>query len=83
MLDTQTIGLLLAALVSLIIGAIFGGGTVIVVYGRAINSVLNSPVIMTSFEQLAQSWPAPTREAVASTGKFLEEVAGVAPGVHG
>lgn len=76
-MDTQTIGIILAALVSVIVGAVLGGGTVAIVYGRAIKSVLESPVIMTSLEKLAESWPAPTREAVASTGKFLEEVAGV------
>lgn len=76
-MDTQTIGIILAALVSVVVGAIVGGGTVMVVYGRAMHNILNSPVLMTSIEQLAKSWPAPTRDAVASTGKFLEEVAGV------
>jgi hypothetical protein len=74
-MDTQTLGILIAALVAAVVGAVVGGGTVLVVYGRAISSVLNSPVLMTSLEQLAKSWPAPTRDAVANTGKFLEEVA--------
>jgi hypothetical protein len=68
-------------LIGILVGAIGAGGTVIVVYGRAIKSILNSPVIMKSFEELARSWPAPVREAVADTGRFLEGVADDAPSV--
>ncbi len=74
-MDPQTIALVAVAIIGAVFGAVAGGGAVFVVYGRAIKSVLESPVIMTSLEKLAASWPAPIREAVASTGRFLEEVA--------
>jgi hypothetical protein len=72
--DQQSLITILVGLLSLTAGAIIGGGTAIVIYGRAVRNVLASPVIMTSLEQLAKSWPAPVRDAVADTGRFLTEV---------
>lgn len=74
-MDQQQLITILAALLSLFAGAVVGGGSVLIIYGRAVKSILASPVIMKSFEELAASWPAPIREAVADTGRFLEEVA--------
>lgn len=74
-MDQQQLITILVGLASLFAGAVVGGGSVLVIYGRAVKSILASPVIMKSFEELAKSWPAPIREAVADTGRFLEEVA--------
>jgi hypothetical protein len=73
-MDQQQLATFFMVFLGLVIGAITGGGTVIVVYGRAMKAILNSPVIIRSLEVAAESWPAPVREAVADTGKLLEEI---------
>lgn len=74
-MDSQQLATFFMVFVGIIVGAIGGGGTVIIVYGRAMKAILNSPVLIRSLEVAAESWPAPVREAARDTGKFLEEVA--------
>lgn len=57
-------------------GAIAGGLGVLVIYDRAIKSVLNSPVIIKSLEGAFASLPANVKVAATDTATLLGEVTG-------
>jgi flagellar motor component MotA len=74
-MDTATVINVVLALVSVIVGAVLGGGTVLVLYGRAVKSILDSPVIIRSLELAAASLPPEAIDAIRNTGRLLEDIA--------
>lgn len=69
----QNVVMLIVAAIGVVLGAFVGGGTAIVVYGRGVASVLNSPVLIRALEGAFDSFPAEAREAANTTGKVLVE----------
>lgn len=71
MLD-QSSASLLTVIVSVILGALVGGGAVLVVMDRAVKGVLNSPLLIQQSQLLAASWPAPVRDFIHDAGTLAE-----------
>ncbi len=73
-MSEQSVIAVVIALVGTIIGALVGGGTVLVLYGRAVKSILDSPVIIRSLELAAASLPPEALSAIRDTGKLLTDI---------
>jgi hypothetical protein len=67
----QQMATIITAIVSVIVGALVGGGAALVVMDRIVKSVLQSPVLIRGLEVAAQSWPAPVKELIHDTGSLL------------
>ncbi len=78
-MDNQSLIALITASVGILIGAILGGGTVLVMYGKVVKSVLESPVILKSLEGAFASLPAEVRTAIHDTGEVLVQATDETP----
>ena len=71
--------LVVTALAAAIAGGITVGGSVLLTVTLVVRFILKSPILITAMENLANSWPAPTREGLHDTGKLLQEIADGVP----
>ena len=71
-MDQQNLAIVLTTLVGVLIGAILGGGSILMIVVRLENNFLNSPLLIQQSQLLAQSWPAPVRQFIHETGTVLE-----------
>lgn len=55
------------------LGAILGGGGLLIGLLILVRSIMSSPVLITALENLASSWPAPTRELIHDVGYIAAE----------
>src|SRR5690242_19642282 len=78
-MSQELINALFLVLASVLGGAVVGGGTVLVVYGMAVHSVLNSPVIIESLHGAFASLPAPLQADVIDTVKLADAVVAAPP----
>ena len=72
-MDNQTLTALIGFL-GVLVGGIIGGTTVLVLYGRAVKSILDSPVIIRSLELAAASLPPEALSAIRDTGRLLTDI---------
>lgn len=63
-----------SVIVYLAIGALIGGSGVLAATLIVVRSILNSPVLISTLENLAKSWPAPVRELAHDFGQLAAEV---------
>jgi hypothetical protein len=63
-----------SVIVYLAIGALIGGSGVLAATLIVVRSVLNSPVLISTLENLAKSWPAPVRELTHDVGQLAAEI---------
>lgn len=73
-MDNQQLATLITAIIGVLAGAILGGGAAIVILGRIVKSVLESPVLLKALEGAFASLPPEYRTAINDTGRLLEEV---------
>lgn len=80
-MDNTQLATIITAIVGVLAGALLGGGAAIVILGRIVKSVLESPVLLKALEGAFASLPSEYREAIKDTGKLLEEIADDVPTV--
>lgn len=80
-MDNTQLATIITAIIGVLAGAILGGGAAIVILGRIVKSVLESPVLLKALEGAFASLPPEYREAIKDTGKLLEEIADDVPTV--
>jgi len=68
-----------SVIVYLALGALIGGSGVLAATLIVVRSVLNSPVLISTLENLAKSWPAPVRELAHDVGQLAAEIADDVP----
>jgi len=68
-LDQQG-AVLITAIVSVVVGAFVGGGTVLIVADRLVKNVLGSPLLLHNAQALAESWPAPVQSFLHDAGEL-------------
>lgn len=73
-MDNTQLATIITALLGVLAGAILGGGAAIVILGRIVKSVLESPVLLKALEGAFASLPPEYRTAINDTGRLLEEV---------
>lgn len=78
-MDNQQLATLITAIIGVLAGAILGGGAAIVILGRIVKSVLESPVLLKALEGAFASLPPEYKEAVHDTGKLLEAISDNVP----
>ena len=70
----QNLATVIISLITAVVGALVGGGTVLVFSDRIVKSILNSPLLIQQSQALAASWPAPIRELAHDSATLIEKV---------